>query len=104
MFIKIFIRTFPSASECELFESILQTKWPDLLKSSQGTRFRALSNKQTPSVSIVVWEFPNEKSQRLMEKKIDENISHFAKTLSPKTVSASGEVTLDYGELNAGKA
>ena len=55
MFMKIFIRTFPSAEECELFESILQTKWPDLLKQAPGVRFRALSNKQAPHVSIVVW-------------------------------------------------
>ena len=104
MFMKIFIRTFPSAEECELFESILQTKWPDLLNSAQGVRFRALSNNQAPHVSIVVWEFPNEKSQRLVEKKIDENISRFVKTLSPKTMSASGEVTMDFGELYAVKA
>ena len=104
MFMKIFIRTFPSAEECELFESILQTKWPDLLKQSPGVRFRALSNKQAPHVSIVVWEFPDEKSQRLVEKMIDDNISRFAKTLAPKTMTVSGEVTMDFGDLYAGKA
>lgn len=31
MYTKIFIRTFPSTEECELFESILQTRWPDLI-------------------------------------------------------------------------
>jgi hypothetical protein len=31
MFTKIFIRTFPSTEECELFESILQTRWPELI-------------------------------------------------------------------------
>ena len=104
MFMKIFIRTFPSAEECELFESILQTKWPDLLKQAPGVRFRALSNKQAPHVSIVVWEFPDEKSQRLVEKMIDDNISRFAKTLAPKTMTVSGEVTMDFGDLYVGKA
>ena len=32
MYCKIFIRTFPSTEECDLFESILQTKWPELIK------------------------------------------------------------------------
>ena len=104
MFMKVFIRTFPSAEECELFESILQTKWPDLLKQVPGVRFRALSNKQAPHVSIVVWEFPDENSQRLIEKMIDENISRFAKTLAPKTMTVSGEVKMDFGDMYAGKA
>mgnify|MGYP000571934209 CR=1 FL=1 len=36
MYTKIFIRTFPSTEECELFESILQTRWPDLIRKASG--------------------------------------------------------------------
>jgi hypothetical protein len=32
MYTKIFIRTFPSDEECELFESLLKTRWPTLLE------------------------------------------------------------------------
>ncbi len=38
MFTKIFIRTFPSTEECELFESILQTRWPELIGKADGVR------------------------------------------------------------------
>jgi hypothetical protein len=33
MLIKIFVRTFSSNEDCELFESILETRWPNLLQS-----------------------------------------------------------------------
>ena len=36
MYCKIFNRTFPSTEECDLFESILQTKWPELIKTVPG--------------------------------------------------------------------
>jgi len=104
MFMKIFIRTFPSVEECELFESVLQTKWPELLTQVPGVRFRALSNKQAPHVSVVVWEFPDEDSQRIVEKMIDENISRFAKTLAPKTMTVSGKVMMDFGNIYASNA
>ena len=32
MYTKIFIRTFPSDEECELFESLLKTRWLTLLE------------------------------------------------------------------------
>ena len=32
MLIKIFVRTFPSTEDYELFESILETRWPKLLQ------------------------------------------------------------------------
>lgn len=91
MFTKIFIRTFPSAEECELFESILQTKWPDLLKDAKGVTFEAFRNAQAPHISTVVWGFPDEETQHQIEKMIEENIVRFTKTLSPKTLTFSGK-------------
>ena len=97
MIIKIFIRTFPSAEECELFESILQTRWPNLLESIPNVRFRAIKNDQTPHVSTVIWEFPNEETQRLIERMIVENIQKFTQTLSPKTMSVTGKTFMTLG-------
>ena len=91
MFTKIFIRTFPSAEECELFESILQTKWPELLKDTEGVTFQAFRNAQAPHISTVIWEFPDEATQAKIEGLIEENISRFTKTLSPKTLTFSGK-------------
>ena len=91
MFTKIFIRTFPSAEECELFESILQTKWPDLLKDTSGVTFQAFRNAQAPHISTVVWEFPDEQTQYSIEQLIEENIVRFTKTLSPKTLTFPGK-------------
>lgn len=91
MFTKIFIRTFPSAEECELFESILQTKWPELLKDRQGITFQAFRNDQAPHISTVVWEFPDAETQLAIEGLIEENIARFTKTLSPKTLTFSGK-------------
>ena len=91
MFTKIFIRTFPSAEECELFESILQTKWPDLLKDTSGVTFQAFRNAQAPHISTVIWEFPDEQTQHSIERLIEENIVRFTKTLSPKTLTFSGK-------------
>ncbi len=99
MIIKIFIRTFPSAEECELFESILQTRWPNLLESIPNVRFRAIKNDQTPHVSTVIWEFPNEETQRLIERMIVENIQKFTQTLSPKTMSVTGKTFMTLGSV-----
>ena len=33
MIVKIFVRTFPSKEDCELFDSILETKWPNLFQT-----------------------------------------------------------------------
>jgi hypothetical protein len=41
MYTKIFIRTFPSDEECELFESLLKTRWPTLLEGIQNVTFKA---------------------------------------------------------------
>ena len=104
MNMKLFVRTFPSTEECELFESLLQTKWPDLLADVPSVRFRALKNPQSPHISIVVWEFPDEPTQKRVETLIEENIARFAKTLAPKTMTVSGQVIMDFGEPYLGKA
>ena len=90
MITKIFIRTFPSAEECELFESILQTKWPELLKDTSNVKFQAFRNAQAPHISTVIWEFPYEATQATIEKLIQDHIARFTKTLSPKTLTFSG--------------
>ena len=95
MFTKIFIRTFPSTEECELFESILQTRWPELIDKADGVRFTAWQNSQTPHISTVIWEFPTLEAQKTIEKLIEEHISKFTKTLSPKTITFSGEQKME---------
>ena len=94
MHCKIFIRTFPSTEECDLFESILQTKWPELIKTVPGVNFDSYRNKHSPNISTVVWQFPNSEAQKKIERLIEENIQRFTATLSPKTMSFSGERTL----------
>lgn len=94
MICKIFIRTFPSTEECDLFESILQTRWPDLLKGTNDVSFTAFRNKQNPNISTVVWNFPNPETQAHIEALIEQHISRFTKTLSPKTITFSGERTI----------
>ena len=96
MLCKIFVRTFPSTEECELFESILQTRWSVLIKDVPGVTFDAYRTKQTPNISTVVWQFPDAESQKKIEKLIDDNIKKFTATLSPKTMSFSGERTLHF--------
>ena len=100
MLIKIFVRTFPSTEDCELFESILETRWPNLLQKVKGVRFRAMKNTQTPNVSVVLWEFPDNESMKKIEKLIEENIAKYVKTLAPKTVHFVGAVTQDFGETS----
>ena len=70
MFTKIFIRTFPSTEECELFESILQTRWPELIGKADGVRFTAWRNSQTPHISTVIWKFPTLEAQKTIERLI----------------------------------
>ena len=88
---KIFIRTFPSTEECELFESLLKTRWPSLLEDVKGVVFNAYKNPSQNNILTVVWEFPNEETQNKVEKLIEENITKFTQTLSPKTMSFTGE-------------
>lgn len=98
MLIKIFVRTFPSTEDCELFESILETRWPKLLQQVKGVRFRAIKNSKTPNVSVVLWEFPDLDSMKKIEKLIEENIAKYVKTLTPKTVQFTGTIVQDFGE------
>ena len=79
MLIKIFVRTFPSTEDCELFESILETRWPNLLQEIKGVRFTAMKK---------------------IKKLIEENIAKYVKTLAPKTVHFVGAVTQDFGETS----
>ena len=68
MLVKIFVRTFSSNEDCELFESMLETKWPSLLQTVKGVRFRSLKNPNTPNVSVVIWEFPDKEIMKNIEK------------------------------------
>ena len=94
MICKIYIRTFPSTEECDLFESILQTRWPSLLEGTEGVTFTAYRNKQAPNISTVVWTFPNQAAQEHIEKLIAEHIKKFTETLSPKTITFTGDESL----------
>jgi len=47
----------------------------------------------------VIWEFPDEESQRLIEKMIVENIQKFTQTLSPKTMSVTGKTLMTLGSI-----
>tara|TARA_B100000242_G_scaffold286318_1_gene251742 strand:- start:153 stop:539 length:387 start_codon:yes stop_codon:yes gene_type:complete len=85
MICKIFFRTFPSPEECDLFEAILQTRWPKLLEGTKGVIFTAYRNKKTPNISTVVWTFPNQPAQEHFETLIAEHIKKFTETLSPTT-------------------
>ena len=57
-----------------------------------------MKNPQTPNVSVVLWEFPDNDSMKKIEKLIEENISKYVKTLAPKTFHFVGAVTQDLGE------
>ena len=94
MICKIFIRTFPSTEECDLFESILQTRWPSLLDGTKGVSFKAYRNDQSPHVSTVVWVFPDQTTQKKVEGLIETHIKKFTNTLSPKTITFTGKQTI----------
>ena len=59
-----------------------------------------MKNPQTPNVSVVLWEFPDNDSMKKIEKLIEENISKYVKTLAPKIVHFVGAVTQDFGETS----
>ena len=73
---------------------------PNLLQEVKGVRFRAMKNPQTPNVSVVLWEFPNNESMKKIEKLIEESIAKYVKTLAPKTVHFVGAVTQYFGETS----
>lgn len=96
MNIKIFIRTFTTPEDAEMFNSVLHTKWPTLLKGKNGARFRLLFDANKPHVSSVVWEFENENIQKEIEQIISDEIVKFTKALPNKEISFSGKVELDF--------
>jgi len=96
MKIKIFIRTFTTAEDAEMFNSVLHTKWPTLLEGKSGARFRLLFDPKKPHVSTVIWEFENENIQKEIEKIITDEIVKFTKVLSNKEMEFSGKVVLDF--------
>ena len=55
-----------------------------------------MKNPQTPNVSVVLWEFPNNDSMKNIEKLIEENTLKYVKTLAPETVYFVGEVIQDF--------
>ena len=96
MKIKIFIRTFTTAEDAEMFNSVLHTKWPTLLEGKSGARFRLLFDPKKPHVSTVIWEFENENIQKEIEKIISDEIVKFTKVLSNSEMEFSGKVELDF--------
>jgi hypothetical protein len=96
MIIKIFIRTFTTAEDAEMFNSVLHTKWPTLLDGKGGARFRLVFDPKRPHVSTVIWEFENENVQSEIEKIISTEIVKFTKVLSNKEMEFSGKVELDF--------
>ena len=96
MKIKIFIRTFTTAEDAEMFNSVLHTKWPTLLEGKSGARFRLLFDPKKPHVSTVIWEFENANIQKEIEKIISDEIVKFTKVLSNKEMEFSGKVVLDF--------
>ena len=92
MYTKIFIRTFPSDEECELFESLLKTRWPSLLEGIENVSFNAFKNMSQKNIQTVVWYFPDKDNQNEVEKLIDANITKYTKTLSPKTMTFSENI------------
>ena len=96
MIIKIFIRTFTTAEDAEMFNSVLHTKWPSLLEGKSGARFRLVFDSKRPHVSTVIWEFENENVQSEIDKIISTEIVKFTKVLSNKEMEFSGEVMLDF--------
>ena len=96
MKIKIFFRTFTTAEDAEMFNSVLHTKWPTLLEGKSGAKFRLLFDPKKPHVSTVIWEFENENIQKEIEKIISDEIVKFTKVLSNKEMEFSGKVVLDF--------
>ena len=96
MQIKIFIRTFRSAVDAQMFNSVLHPKWPELIKPMTGARFRLVYNESTPTVSTVIWEFSDEKVQKKIEKIIEAEILKFTEALPNRQVHYSGSVELDF--------
>lgn len=72
---------------------------PISLKGKKGARFRLVQDKQKPHVSMVVWEFENEKIQSDIEQLIQQEIAKFVRTLPNKEIHFQGDVTQDFAAL-----
>jgi hypothetical protein len=42
MQMKIYIRTFTTPVDAQMFNSVFHTKWPEIIASIEGARFRLL--------------------------------------------------------------
>ena len=89
MYCKIFIRTFPSTEECDLFSQFCKQNG-GTYKTVPGVNFDSYRNKHSPNISTVVWNFWFWIPKKI-ERLIEQNIQRFTATLSPKTMSFSGE-------------
>lgn len=58
-----------------------------------------MQDKQKPHVSMVVWEFENEKIQSDIEQLIQQEIAKFVRTLPNKEIHFQGDVTQDFAAL-----
>ena len=96
MICKIFVRTFLSVEECDMFEAVLQTEWPAVLQdpglkaATIGVIFSAYRNKEAPYFSTVVWNFPDVNTQKVIEVLIEKHIKKIKQVLSPKTIAFTG--------------
>ena len=96
MQMKIYIRTFTTQVDAQMFNSVLHTKWPDMIASIEGARFRLLYNESTPNVSTVIWEFSSVEVQQEIEALIETEIAKFTQALPNRQVHYSGTVELDF--------
>mgnify|MGYP006879512603 FL=1 len=96
MQMNLYIRTFITPVDAQMFKSVLQTKWPEMIASIEGARFRLLYNESTPNVSTVGWEFSNSEVQKEIEALIKSEISKFTKALPNCPIHYSGAVELDF--------
>jgi len=96
MQMKIYIRTFTTPVDAQMFNSVLHTKWPDMIASIAWARFRLLHNESTPNVSTVVWEFSSVEVQKEIEALIETEKAKFTQALPNRQVHYSSSVELDF--------
>ena len=96
MQMKVYIRTFTTPVDAQMFNSVSHTKWPDMIASIAWARFRLLHNASTPDVSTVVSEFSSVEVQKEIEALIETEIAKFTQALPNRQVHYSGSVELDF--------
>ena len=80
MICKIFVRTFLSVEECDMFEAVLQTEWPAVLQdpglkaAAIRVTFFAYQNEEAPYFLTVGWNFPDVNTQKVIEALIEKHI------------------------------